>query len=1111
MVRVRVLGSIEAEVDGVAVPLGGPRQRAVLALLVSARGDVVSVDRLIEDLWNGEPPAQAVTSLQAYVSNLRRLLEPGRPPRTPARLLVSSPPGYALRLPEDAVDAWRFERLAREARETADPVAARATLTEALALWRGPVFAEAADEPWALAETTRLTELRLAARELRVSLGLRAGDVVHTALEAELLTREEPLREEGWRLHALALWGGDRQADALATLRRARAVLADDVGLDPGPALAAVEEAILAQRVDVLRAAVGGPTPAAPAVSAPPRAARAEDLFVGRDGELAALGAVAQEVPARGVRVALVTGEAGLGKSALLSRLAENLAEDGWLVATGRCPEDSSAPPAWAWVEALRAVSEVVPPPEESSAALAPLLSEDGPGPAVDAAVGRFRLHRAVWSWLAAAARERPTAIMLDDLHWADAETLALVAGAADHQSGAPILVVGAFRQDEVHQPLADALAALARRSPLRVALPGLPEAAVARLVHTVGEAPVDRDTVAALTERTGGNPFYLRESVRLLGSEGALVALSEVPEGVRDVLRRRLARLPEPAVAVLRLAALAGRDVDVEVLVSAADTDESGVLDAVEAGLIAGLLTEPAPGRVRFVHALVRDTMVADLSRLRSARMHARIGAALERLSPDDVSALAHHFARAATAATSVRAVDYCVRAAELAERRYAYDKSVGQLVDALASFERIPAQDGVDRDDRRAELLGALLRAQVRAGAIADARATRGRAVEFAEAAGRDDLLIAAFTAWTDPTPWQTRPYGMVDGPVVALLTRLLALPDLAARTRCRLLDVYASELSGGGLGSRARAAAEEAVALAAEVGDPALRALAMSTLMRELDIDLEGPRRAALAREVAEIGDEWDLPEYRWFGRFTQASGAAAAGDPVATRRFVEQGLELARTYQMPEAIGVGECALATLAHVEGRLEEAERRYAEATAQMIRHGSLHAAGYFQLTRASILAGAGRLAEFADRTAGLYEDYGPIVADLAAAALAAAGRLPEARAMRARAVPIRADYFYTAMATFRAIAVVALGERDAARELYGQLLPYRDAQLAGLTSMSVAMRPIAHTLGELARLLGDTDAAADHFARAEAVALRWGATEWAAQARAAAAAVVL
>src|SRR3954451_11768004 len=172
MVLIRVLGSFAAEAGGEPVPLGGPRQRGVLALLVAARGQVVPVDRMIEDLWRGEPPARALMSLQAYVSNLRRLLEPGRPPRTPARLLVSASPGYALRLPPESVDAWRFEDLLDQARAVTDPRVARSRLAEALGLWLGPAFAEVADEPWAAAETARLNDLRLVARELHIAAGL---------------------------------------------------------------------------------------------------------------------------------------------------------------------------------------------------------------------------------------------------------------------------------------------------------------------------------------------------------------------------------------------------------------------------------------------------------------------------------------------------------------------------------------------------------------------------------------------------------------------------------------------------------------------------------------------------------------------------------------------------------------------------------------------------------------------------------------------------------------------------------------------------------------------------------------------------------------------------
>ena len=1069
MVLIRVLGSFAAEAGGVPLPLGGPRQRGVLALLVAARAQVVPVDRMIEDLWRGEPPARALASLQAYVSNLRRLLEPARPPRTPARLLVSASPGYALRLPPEAVDAWRFEQLLGEARALADPRAARVRLDEALALWRGPVFAEVADEPWAVAETARLNELRLVARELHIAAGLQLGHPATVVPETESLTRDNPLHEEGWRLHALALWSSGRQADALTALRRARVIFADELGLDPGPDLVALEEAILTQRTDILRAAVPSPAADIP----PPQATSIEPgtpTFVGREGELSALIAAAGEAVVDGARVALVTGEAGLGKSTLLEHLGARLEQDGWLVAAGRCPDVDSAPPAWAWVEALRTLA-VSAPPGEFSDDLAPLLRDSAPVHG-DAAAGRFRLRQAVWTWLAAAATDRPVAVVLDDLHWADAATLELLGGGVDTR--APILVVAAYRADESAR-LTDTLGSLARTAPLRLDLPGLTGEAVAELVRT--ECAVDDVTAAGIAERTGGNPFYVRESARLLNGEGALIALSEVPEGVRDVLRRRFARLPESGVSVLRLAAVAGRESSVEVLVRAADTDEDGVLDALDAGVIAGLLDEPGPGRIRFVHALVRDTLITDVSRVRITRMHTRIAAALE--DTGDVAALAHHYARAG----SPKAVGYCVRAAELAEARYAHDVAVALLTDGVTNSS--------DPDERVA-LLGRLLRAQVRAGSFGAARATREQAVEYAESIGRDDLMIAAFTAWTEPTPWQARTYGTVDRPIVDRLDRLLARTGLAPDVRSHLLIAYAHELVGED-DPTVMAAAREALELATT---PYLRAAALLVLARSSG-------REEHSRELVEIGVEHDLPVYRVTGLLNLAANAAAANDPATMRRLTEEALDLARAYRMPEAIGAAEIALTTLVLIEGRFADAERLYAEATEHMERAGSVHAAGFLRLALAATWLNDGTLGDHLDDVRAFHEALGPMVADLLTLALHAAGRGHEGDRVHTSPTPIRPDFFFTFLTSLRAMVIVASNDRDAAEEIYADLLPHRDGPPAGAESVSLALRPVAHTLGELALLRGLADEAAAHFARAAVIADQWNAPHWSADAR--------
>ncbi|WP_020016407.1 AfsR/SARP family transcriptional regulator [Promicromonospora sukumoe] len=239
-VRVGVLGPVTAWVDDAEAALGGPRQRAVLARLVAARGRVVTAGRLVEDLWD-EPPQGALVALRTFVAALRRAIEPGRAARTPARVLVTDGPGYALRQAD--VDARAFEAAVAGARDLA-PAAARTALDRALGTWRGAAYA-GLEQPWAVAERGRLAELRLVAvervAEARTNLG-EAADVV-PGLDAHVT--EHPWREEGWRLLALALYRSGRQADALAVLRRARAMLAGELGVDPGPRLAELEAQVL--------------------------------------------------------------------------------------------------------------------------------------------------------------------------------------------------------------------------------------------------------------------------------------------------------------------------------------------------------------------------------------------------------------------------------------------------------------------------------------------------------------------------------------------------------------------------------------------------------------------------------------------------------------------------------------------------------------------------------------------------------------------------------------------------------------------------------------------------------------------------------------------------
>jgi hypothetical protein len=240
-----------------------------------------------------------------------------------------------------------------------------------------------------------------------------------------------------------------------------------------------------------------------------------------------------------------------------------------------------------------------------------------------------------------------------------------------------------------------------------------------------------------------------------------------------------------------------------------------------------------------------------ADLTQLRLTRMHARVGAAIRRLRPGDVSALAHHYLRAASADSAEAAVGYAIKAAERADRRYAYDAAVWMLEQALEAFARTPGSES-ERAEQQADLLGRLLRAQIRAGRIAAARATRQRAADAAASAGRDDLVTAAFAAWTEPTPWQTRPYGVVDEQAVTTLERQLERSDQDQATRCRLLAALVAELAGEDDPRPARAAAE-AEAIARRLGGPDLLALALTAGTMVVNYEQEPERRAVLAAEL------------------------------------------------------------------------------------------------------------------------------------------------------------------------------------------------------------------------------------------------------------------
>ncbi|MFB6810360.1 AAA family ATPase [Streptomyces sp. NPDC056387] len=951
------------------------------------------------------------------------------------------------------------------------------------------------------------------AHELAMASSLGVGRPHEVVPTAEAHVRRHPLREEGWRLLALSLWATGRQGDALAALRRAAAVCAEELGLDLGARLVELERAILRSDLDVLSAAV--PAPATPSTSlslverpspravpvvgvagAPgvPAAAGSGAVpaspvpFVGRRRELEVLERAARAALGGGAS-ALVAGEGGAGKTALLARFADSLRARGWTVVAGRCPDDAGVPAAWAWTEALGELARLLPP--ERVGPLSRLIDPLGATvpPHGDATAGRFRLHTAFARWLASAAARCPLAVIIDDVHEADEETLALLGRAAGVE-GVPLLVVAAYRPGRADSRLAPTMAGLARRDPFRVALTGLDVTEVRTLVRSLCGREVDAEVVAVLAERTGGNPFFVGESARLLSGGDAAQAVARVPDGIRDVVRQRLARLPQEAADLIRLAAVAGSETHVAVLREASGLSPAAVVGALELCIADGLLTEPVPGHVSFTHPLLRDTVYGDLTGLRRGLLHGRLADTLARLRPDDLPALAVHFTRAGDPAKARQAVGFALRAAELAEHRYAHDVSVDLLHQALEAAELIPAPAD-ERAERAVGLLGALLRAHVRAGSGDAAIITRHRALEVAERAGREDLAVAAFTAWTEPTPWLTRSHQGVDLHVVDTLDRLIVRPGLEPADLARLLQARVDELPEDTDG-RAREAAEQQLGLARSAGDPNLLAAALTTMTKLLPHETQAARCIPVVAELRALTKRHDLPAHRWVCEQVDAMISAIGNDSEAVERHSRLGLAVARRYRMPEAEAASLSTLAMLARARGHFAQAEDLYGQVRERLIRHNAPRAADLHARGLITIRLSQGRVAEIEPLARTVAAAWGTRGGEALALVLALQGRFEEARAVRFDPHPVQ-DHFYGVRLGARARLACLLGDTEAAAALVPLLHAVRN-QFGSAATTAFCTRPLALALGELHALLGDVAAARSAFREGGEVAALWG-----------------
>ena len=475
-------------------------------------------------------------------------------------------PGYVLTLSDDAVDTWQFAALVRQAGISQDQAETVALVDEAMSLWTDTPFAAYQGHDWADAEITRLSDLRATAVELRATAALGLGRSTTVISDLEQHVRDYPLREQAVRLLALALYREGRQGEALAALSRARQQLIDDLGIDPGPELRQLESDILTQAAHLT-----APIPV-PVATLPQQQARAEppsDDFVGRDAELSRLHQAAARTSTRS-SVVWIDADAGFGKSTLVERFCDaTIARQGsgpvgaagavrWTVARGRCSEVDGAPPGWAWHEVLRDLTG---------------STLGGGPPTVDevfptADRGAFVLARAIEDAVLALGPDRRALIVLDDLHRGDEETLQVLRHIAN-VSRSGVLLVGTFRSHEIGPPLATTLAAVVERTVDRIELGGLDRASSAILLRRFTDRPMTDQTRGLLVERSAGNPLFLRELGQLVAAEGVEDATSELPAAIRDLLLRRIGRLPTGTVDTLSRAAVLGRDIDFDVLLA--------------------------------------------------------------------------------------------------------------------------------------------------------------------------------------------------------------------------------------------------------------------------------------------------------------------------------------------------------------------------------------------------------------------------------------------------------------------------------------------------------------------------------------------------------------
>jgi DNA-binding SARP family transcriptional activator/tetratricopeptide (TPR) repeat protein len=1117
----RLLGGL-AVVDGERVlDLSTPKQRAVLAVLLLERDHVVSVDRLIDLLW-GEESDKALSSLQAYVSRLRSALEPARRPRDPASVLLSQPPGYRLAVTRDVVDLYRFEdavQVGLEQLREQRPERALSTLLGALNMWTGPVLPELADEPFVIATAERAIGVRLSAVEAIGQARLAVGDHGGAATLLEQEASNHQTRELLQGLLALALYRGGRQTDALSIVDRCRRALRDSAGLDPGPDLRKLESDLLAQSPSLdwhppqesVSTSSADPVSAAKPTSkstSTDQSKRAEAKYspinlVGRSHESEALAsALGASATGQGT-VATVIGEPGIGKTRLAEWIVESARERSIVCAWARCPESRSTPPYWA----LTQIGDQLREAGVVDIGIAPTTGDEAPIEGDGQA--RFGVYRTMRESMASV--DQPLLLVIDDLQWADPDSLRVLEHLAVDLASMRVLLVATVRplSDDSPTALVDCLAEFARvRSGVQLPLGGLHVADVESWLSGRADVVVPLAVAELVHDRTGGNPLFIKEVTELLAAEGRLenaAAAREaraIPTGVQFVVRRRVSRLPHATQQLLSVAAVVGQTFDLETLLAAAAQEFSFVLDALGPALDAGLIVE-RHAEFMFSHALVADAISSEVNAIRRAAIHAAAARSLaSRAVPGFgtmAAAISHHALEGILAGTGDLAIETSTRAALLAAQRFAHEDAAAHWANVALANERSRPSDVGARVDALIEQASALLCVDM----IGEARVAILTAIGAADSAGMTDRTVRAASLLNHSRVWANEVYGVVDDVAVAAVERALSLlGDRDPNARAVLLGALPLELV---FADRQRhvAACDEAILVARGSGNPATLAQVLNNTMvpnRPDQFDVRQER----ATEVLSISASHSLPEHlRFAAHFHLAECRLEIADMDGARCELEMAR---RSLTSTAGAGMGQYfwLAATISLAIGHYDAA-RAFVQQAYEIHRRG--------RTNDADVLLQAYRFAVALDR--GGFDDAGFSVRTTAdpvkrgyrrpsieATALASleSGRPDIAVSLVRRFgpdAPFPDDYTTLFCATAALHVRIELEDLDGAAAAV-QVLSRYASRWAGAGTAPLSMGVVGLALARYHALCGKHDEARAQFREAVEIAERAGAVAW-------------